>query len=169
MSRPTTRVSWLCEALERYSWHEVAKGKCGHTLKQTMQPLLKYCPLIMDGVIRVGGRLQRLSMLKDFKHPIVLPKRHYFTGIIICDYHAKLGHNSSNYVLNSLRSRYQVIGQERTLKHYIRQMCTLCRNQNATSGSQLMAPLPPARVEIGRVAFENCGVDYMSSLDVKQS
>ena len=122
----------------------------------------------MDGVVRVGGRLQRSSMSKDFKHPIVLPKRHHFTGLIICDYHAKLGHNSSSYVLNSLRSRYHVIGQERTVKHYTKQMCMLCRNQNAAFGSQLMAPLPPARVEIGRGAFENCGVNYMGPLDVKQ-
>ena len=107
-------------------------------------------------------------MSKDFKHPIVLPKRHHFTGLIICDYHANSGHNLSIYVLNSLRSRYHVIGQERTVKHYIKQMFMLCRNKNATFGSQLMTSLPPARVEIGRGAFENCGVDYMGPLDVNQ-
>ena len=31
-----------------------------------------------------------------------------------------------------------------------------------------MAPLSPARVEIGRGTLENCGVDYMGPLDVKQ-
>ena len=158
----------LVEALEQCPWYEVAKGKCGRTAKQAMQPLLKYCPLVMDGVIRLGGRLQRSSMSKDFKDPIVLPKRHHFTGLIVCNYHAELGHNSSNYVLNSLRSRYHLVGQERTVKYYIRERCMLCRNQKATFGSQLMAPLPPARVEIGNSAFENCGVDYMGPLEVKQ-
>ena len=159
----------LVEALENFSWDKVLKSEAEVIPKQTMQPLLKYCPFVSDGVIRVGGRLQRSSTLsKDFKHPIVLPKRHQLTGIIILLYHSEFGHNSSNYVLNSLRSRYHLIGQLRTVKHYINLMCMVCRNRKARFGSQLMAPLPPARVEPGRGAFENCGIDYMGPLEVKQ-
>ena len=158
----------LVEALEQHPWHEVAKGKSGRRPKQALQPLLKYCPFVSDGVMRIGGRLQRSTMTNDFKHPIVLPKRHHFTGLIIYHYHSELGHNASHYVMNSLRSRYHVIGQERTVRHYIKQTCMVCRNRNASFGTQLMAPLPPARVEAGRSAFENSGVDYMGPLDVKQ-
>ena len=44
----------------------------------------------------------------------------------------------------------------------------VCRNQNARTGSQLMSPLPAARVDHGSSAFECCGVDYMGPLEVMQ-
>ena len=154
----------MVEALEQHPWHEVAKGKSGRRPKQALQPLLKYCPFVSDGVMRIGGQLQRSTMTNDFKHP----KRHHFTGLIIYHHHSELEHNASHYVMNSLRSRYHVVGQERTVRHYIKQTCMVCRNRNASFGTQLMAPLPPARVEARRSAFENSGVDYMGPLDVKQ-
>ena len=159
----------LIEALERYPSHEVAKGKAGSVPRQAIQPLLKYCPIVLDGVIRLGGRSQRSSQPMDFRHPIVLPKNHHFTGLIVQYHHAELGHNSSSYVLNILRARHHVIGQERTVKYHIKRMCMDCRNRSATFGSQLMAPLPPARIEVGRSAFENCGIDYMGPLEVRQA
>ena len=159
----------LIEALERYPSHKVAKGKAGSAPRQAIQPLLKHCPIALDGVIRLGGRLQRASQPKDFRHPIVLPKNHHFTGLIVQYHHAEFGHNSSNYVLNTLRARHHVIGQERTVKYHIKKMCMECRNRSATFGSQLMAPLPPARVEVGPSAFENCGIDYMGPLEVRQA
>ena len=62
-----------------------------------------------------------------------------------------MGQNSSSYVLNTLRARYQVIEQERTVKRYIKQMC---RNRSATFESQLMAYLPPAKVEMDKVRLK---------------
>jgi len=44
----------------------------------------------------------------------------------------------------------------------------VCRYRDANPGSQLMAPLPTARVEASLSAFENCGIDYMGPLKVKQ-
>ena len=158
----------LVEALEQFSYHEVVNGEAGKTPKASMLPLIKYCPFVEDGVIRIGGRLQRSKFSKDFKHPIVLPKIHHFTGLIILYHHSEMGHNSTNYVLNYLRSRYHVVGQGRTVKRYIKQMCMVCRYRDASLGSQLMAPLPPARVEAGQGAFNSCGIDYMGPLVVKQ-
>ena len=41
----------LVEALEQYASQEVANGKAGYSYKQAIQPLRKYCPLVLDGVI----------------------------------------------------------------------------------------------------------------------
>ena len=109
----------------------------------------------------MGGQLLRSSMSKGFQHPIVLPKGHPFTGLIIYQYHFEMSHNSASFVLNSLRPHYHVIWQGRAIKYYIKQLCMGHRYRDAAFGSQLVAPLPPARDEIGQSAFENCGVDYM--------
>ena len=143
-------------------------GKHGSSAKTELQPLQKFCPMMEDDVIRIGGRLQRSHLPLDFKHPIVLPKRHHVTGLVILYTHRKGGHNAAQYVLNTVRERFYVIGQERTVKYYIKKDCLVCRYQHAKPGTQLMAPLPLARVEAGNKTFETCGVDYMGPLEVRQ-
>ena len=137
-------------------------------MKRTLQSISKYCPFVANGVIRVGGRLQRSGLPYDFKHPVVLPKKHHLTRLIILHAHYRAGHNSATYVMNELRKRYHVVGQRRTVKQYIKRNCMICRNQKAVPGSQLMDPLPPGRVTPSRGAFEHCGVDYMGPLEIKQ-
>ena len=64
----------LVEALEAHPCHEVGDEKFGKLARTALRPLQKFCPIVADGVIRVGGRLQRSNLPVDFKHPIVLPK-----------------------------------------------------------------------------------------------
>ena len=137
-------------------------------MKRTLQSISKYCPFVANGVIRVGGRLQRSGLPYDFKHPVVLPKEHHLTGLIILHAHYRAGHSSTTYVMNELRKRYHIVGQRRTVKQYIKRNCMICRNQKAVPGSQLMAPLPAGRVTPSRGPFEHCGVDYMGPLEIKQ-
>ena len=158
----------LLQALEISAWHEIMAGKHGSSAKLELQPLQKFCPMMEDGVIRIGGRLQHSHLPLDFKHPIVLPKRNHVTGLVILYTYRKGGHNAAQYVLNTLRERFYVIGQGRTVKYYIKKDCLICRYQHAKPGTQLMAPLPPARVEAGNKTFETCGVDYMGPLEVRQ-
>ena len=41
-------------------------------------------PVLVDGVLRVGGRLQKAVVLSwDEKHPMVLPKRHHVSQLIV--------------------------------------------------------------------------------------
>ena len=43
-----------------------------------------------------------------------------------------------------------------------------CRNRSARVSAQQMAPLPTGRVTVRRFSFEQCGIDYMCGLKVKQ-
>ena len=90
------------EALEEHPCHGVGDGKCGELARTALRPLQKFCPIVADGVIRVGGRLQRSNLPEDFKDLIVLPKRHHVTGLIISDAHGAGGHLASQYVANKL-------------------------------------------------------------------
>ena len=158
----------LVEALEVDPWYKVAGRDGDKEMKRTLQSISKYCPFVANGVIRVGGRLQRSDLPYDFKHSVVLPKEHHLTGLIILHAHYRACHSSATYVMNELRKRYHVVGQRRTVKQYIKRNCMICRNQKAVPGSQLMSPLPAGRVIPSRGAFEHCGVDYMRPLEIKQ-
>ena len=141
---------------------------CDTYIKGVCRPLLAYCPYVEEGLIRIGGRLHRSDLSYDFKHPIVLPRRHALTGLIIMDLHCKIGHFASGFVMNELTKNYFVLGGKRTVKHYIRLLCMNCRNRDAAPGAQLMAPLPLARIESRNRPFTNTAVDYFGPILVRQ-
>ena len=133
-----------------------------------LKPLRAYCPFVEDRVLRIGGRLQKSDLPYDTKHPLVLPRRHCITGVIIADAHVKCGHFSVNYVLNELLLKYHILGGRATIKYYIKKLCIACRSRNVKPCSQQMAPLPTGHVFVRRRPFEHCGVDYLCDLKVKQ-
>ncbi|XP_033221226.1 uncharacterized protein LOC117175627 [Belonocnema kinseyi] len=45
--------------------------------------LLSLTPFIAQGIIRVGSRLERANIPYAKKHPVVLPKGHYITKLIM--------------------------------------------------------------------------------------
>ena len=51
--------------------------------------LRKLCPILVQGLIRVGARLQRSPFSLDVKHPIILPKNHHVTHLIINFFYQK--------------------------------------------------------------------------------
>nr|CAK6928354.1 unnamed protein product [Fasciola hepatica]CAK6928356.1 unnamed protein product [Fasciola hepatica] len=50
------------------------------------------CPVIIDEIMCVGGRLDYCNHEPSFKHPAILPKGHPVTDLIIRHYHAMEGH-----------------------------------------------------------------------------
>ena len=43
----------------------------------------KLCPIYVDGVLRVGGRLHEADLSVEAKRPVILPKDHNVTRMII--------------------------------------------------------------------------------------
>lgn len=63
-------------------------------LKNTIQPntlksssIQKLDPVIIQGLLGVGGHLKRASLDTDAKHPFILPKDHHVAKLIVLDYH----------------------------------------------------------------------------------
>ena len=149
------------------SFHKIASGKCGKDLQNLMKPLVKYCPFVKEAIMRMGGRLQRSDEPYDIKHPIVLPRTGYATPLIVNHWHQKSGHHAAPYVINKLRERFYVVGQERTIKLFIKNGCMACRNWKAKPSSQMMSPLPSVCVKPGQRLFTVTGVDFMGPITVK--
>ena len=55
-------------------------------------PLEKLKPFVNEGLLRVGGRLDRANLDYDAKHPIILPGKHCVSEMIILHYHHANGH-----------------------------------------------------------------------------
>jgi len=52
--------------------------------------LLKLRPMLVSGLLRVGGRLQNSPLSVDTNHPFILPKRHHVTELIVHHYHSNV-------------------------------------------------------------------------------
>ena len=59
------------------------------------------------------------------------------------------------------------MGQEKTVKHLIKTYYMGCRNRRAAPSSQIMSPLPRARVEGGQRLFTVVGTDFMGPIFTK--
>ena len=62
--------------------------------------------VLVGGVIRVGGRLDRAPISYEIKHPIMLPSKPPVTRLILLEIHERLGHLGRNSILSDARQKY---------------------------------------------------------------
>ena len=122
----------------------------------------------LDGkqCLRVGGRLQNSELNFDQQHPLILPKEHHITTLIIEDTHHKNLHASGQLLLSLIRQKFWIPDARNVLKK-ITHKCLACFRLKATTATQLMGQLPEERVRSTR-PFTNSGVDYAGPFYVKQ-
>ena len=144
------------------------KGKeLDSVIKHQQKNLQKLAPFLDEyGLLRVGGRLQRGGFSYEKTHPLILPRRHELTGLLVLQHHQDGMHRGYNYVLARLRERFWIIGGTGTVRHYLA-ACIKCRHVKAPMGTQQMAPLPPSHFRTGYPAFTYAAVDYFGPLQVR--
>ena len=129
--------------------------------------LRKLSPIMVGGLLRVGGRLQLAACEEEAKHPIILPSDHATTELLIRFFHTKEGHSGVTQTLSAIRNRYWILQGGATVKRSINK-CMICKKHNARMIEQQMAVLPSARVEVGWFPFQYVGVDYFGPFFVKR-
>ena len=147
-----------CNEIEPISEQKLKANPC---LKR-MQNL---DPCQVNGVIRVGGRLQNSHLSESSRHPILLPDNHHVTNLLILQCYIYEGHFGCSHVLNAMRKKYWILKGRSTVKKALK-ACMNCRFWRATYGRQQMAPLPEHRV-VPSSPFTYCGTDLMGPLYVK--
>ncbi|KAK0131196.1 hypothetical protein N1851_034101 [Merluccius polli] len=142
---------------------DAAAGK-GLSQKST---ICKLDPVLKDGVLRVGGRLNRAAMPEEAKRPIILPKDLHISTLILRHIHEQLGHGGRNHVLSQLRKRYWITNANSATRKVISE-CIVCRHVRGKRGEQKMADLPKGRLEADLPPFSNVGVDYFGPFETKR-
>jgi len=120
-----------------------------------------------DGFICCGGRIHNAPISELAKFPYLLPAKHPFTKLIVCDIHLKLCHCGLGSTVTALRQTYWVPTARQFVK-YILHHSTICR---CHSGKPYKPPDPPplpkSRVQDVR-PFTVTGVDFTGALYVKR-
>ena len=60
-------------------------------------------------VWRCGGRLENARVSFSAKHPVILPRRHHFTRLVVLDAHMRVSHNGVKETLAEIRSRFWIV------------------------------------------------------------
>ena len=114
-----------------------------------------------NGILRANGRLKYADDLPfDARHPILLPKHHPLTELIIKSEHQKLGHGTGvEHLLRELRTRFWIPKGRKAIRrnHGILPWMSStihCEASPTNHGSST------ARVKQSLRAFEQIGVDF---------
>ncbi|XP_006822430.1 uncharacterized protein LOC102801455, partial [Saccoglossus kowalevskii] len=126
-------------------------------------PLYKLDPFWQNGLLRVGGRLDRSALPNEMKHP----EASHISRLILEDIHRCVGHLGRNSMLAKLRQKYWILCAN-TLIRQIVSRCVCCRRYRARAGEQMMANLPIDRLTPGEAPFNRTGADYFGPLEVKR-
>lgn len=118
-----------------------------------------------NGLIRVGGRLTNSNLSYENKFPILLPRDHPLTKLIIEHHHAQVRHQGRSITLSALRlSGYFIPKASLTLRRIIKS-CVMCRKLRAPLEHQRMADLPQDRLE-SVPPFTNVGIDVFGPYSI---
>ncbi|XP_055918427.1 uncharacterized protein LOC129950519 [Eupeodes corollae] len=113
-----------------------------------------------DKTIRMRGRLEKMTLVSNTsKNPIIMPKAHYITALIVDWYHRKFKHANHETVINEIFQTYHIPGL-RTLFRTIRSQCQTCKVQRARPSPPEMGSLPTARLSPYTRPFSYVGVDF---------
>ncbi|XP_053692554.1 uncharacterized protein LOC128741004 [Sabethes cyaneus] len=160
---------WSSVQAETYP-DEVAALKAGGSNKviEKTSKIYRLSPFLDDrGVLRVNSRLCMAPYATyDFKYPIVLPREHRLTDLVIDAYHRKFLHGNRETVVNELKQRFHVSRLctvvERTAKN-----CQYCKIEKAKPFVPRMAPLLTSRLTPYLRPFSFVGIDYFGPVQVR--
>ncbi|XP_062704550.1 uncharacterized protein LOC134286873 [Aedes albopictus] len=142
--------------------------KTGRLVKSS--PLAKLSAFLDEqGLLRMESRIDPKAAYYpyNFRNPIILPKCHRVTELLILRFHAKYGHANTETVVNELRQLYYIAKVRSVVKRVIKE-CMWCRIYKAKPQAPRMAPLPQPRVMPYVRPFTHTGIDYFGPLLVKQ-
>lgn len=131
-------------------------------------PLRKLDPFLdAQGVLRVGGRIDKASLPDNLKHPVILPRKSHVTNLVVQYFHIQVAHQGRGLTTNALRAAgFWVLGCSSAVK-YLVSKCVICRKFRFASQGQKMADLPVDRLEPAP-PFAYCAVDLFGPFYIKE-
>ncbi|XP_029112188.1 uncharacterized protein LOC114911891 [Scleropages formosus] len=114
---------------------------------QAKKPIPKDSPIITDGLIRIGGRLQHSNLETNERHPVILPRNSYVALLLTRHHHEQVKHQGRHFTEGAIRAAgYWILGGKRLINTVIHN-CVTCRKLRGKVEEQYMADLPTERLQ----------------------
>jgi len=130
--------------------------------------LANLSPILIDDIIRVGGRISRAPVAFEAAHPKILPKSHHVSVLIVRYYHHVLSYAGHEHVLSVIRQHFWIL-RGRVLVRQMLSSFVSCRRRKAPPLQQVVADLPKERLSPYQPPFTYTGLDCFGPFYVKRS
>ncbi|XP_039450128.2 uncharacterized protein LOC120429053 [Culex pipiens pallens] len=166
------KINDACLQLARAAQHDSFQTEIDCLVKNAPLPsnskLKALFPFVdADGTLRVGGRLQNSNQPYDVRHPMIIPKEHRYTNLLLSEVHLRNLHAGPTLMIATLNQRYWIVGCQTVVRGYVAN-CTRCCRMKAKTATQLMGSLPSVWTNPAR-PFVHCGVDFAGPFLVRTS
>ncbi|XP_033229696.1 uncharacterized protein LOC117181241 [Belonocnema kinseyi] len=128
--------------------------------------ILNLNTFLENGILKVGGRITHSELPQNQKHPILLPRKHHVTDLIIREKHLELKHAGSKATLYAIRERYWTIDGRNAIGRIIHH-CVTCFRAKPSIPSYTLGDLPASCLTFTR-PFLNVGIDYRGPFYIKE-
>lgn len=164
-----TSLVVLVRIVQRQCFYAEFKALNKKGMVSSKSQLISLVPFLDDDkIVRVRGRLRHATIPYHEKHPIILPKDHRFTQLLIDYAHQSTLHGGIQLTSAFLRKRFWIIHAKKIIKSSIKK-CVICFRQRPQISQQLMGDLPAPRVTSNIRPFLATGVDYTGAIELKAS
>ncbi|GFT65312.1 transposon Tf2-8 polyprotein [Trichonephila clavipes] len=162
-----TSIKKVVKLLQNGKYHtELTLLKCNKPLPKSSKLQSLNVFLDSEGILRVGGRLRLQQTLKfEQKPPMLIPKEHHLTSLVIRHFRRVNFHAGQELVLSLIRQQFWIPHGKSAVKKELRN-CIDCFKLVAKPVSQMMGDLPIERINPGR-AFEKVGIDFAGPITIK--
>lgn len=89
-----------------------------------------------DGLLRIGGHLTNVDLPRDKRHPVILPKTHHITTLIVRHYHEDIYHQGCHLTEGAVRSAgVWIVGGKRLVSSVLHSYVT-CKTERDVNGTK---------------------------------
>ena len=115
----------LFQLQQQFFSEEIQALKASKLIK-TSSKLRKLNPFLIDGLLRIGGRMKQATLPYNQRHPIILPSSSHVTSLLIKSARISLGHGGRQHVLSYLRERFWILKANSSVRKVLSE-CVTCR------------------------------------------
>ena len=102
------RLLWV-HYYQRTHFSEEMKSLISHKPIRSSSSLLRLSSILVDGLMRVGGRLHNSLLDEDAKHPLILPAKNRFVQLLVEHAHQITLHGETQLTLITVRKQCWVV------------------------------------------------------------
>ncbi|XP_061187504.1 uncharacterized protein LOC133195627 [Saccostrea echinata] len=157
---------WIIERVQRETFPEEYSCLLDKRTLSRNRSLLTLDPFLnQHGLICVGGRLRDSDLGKHEKFPVILPRKHHISTLLVRHYHEQVKHQGRFFTESMIRSAgFWIVGAKRLISSVIH-ACVKCKRLRGRLETQKMADLPVDRVSPAP-PFSYTGVDVFGPWSV---